>query len=121
METKTVVIGELLDGGLKSLRAKAWNPLEIRRLLDAETQSRARGAILPPPHPRSLSERAKSSPKAARDSARTSALEGMKKASKGKVSGTAPSAPTTDSNDAIHRMNRQWNRIRAIRPGELPE
>jgi hypothetical protein len=58
-----------------------------------EAQSgRGRGAILPPPHPRSLSERAKSSPKAARDSARASALEGMKKASKGSLAGKAMGA-----------------------------
>jgi len=135
MEAKTSTISSILENELdnqsreRSVSKSNVRPL-ISELLAAETRGRARGAILPPPHPRSLSERAKSSPKAARDSARASALEGMKKArganapkaGKG-IAGHALHIPENDlhSTDSIDRMNRQWNRIRAIVPGELPD
>jgi hypothetical protein len=131
---------------------------------------RGRGAELPPPHPRSLSERAKASPKASRDAAREVRLADMRKnvnawaaqertdiesgtkkvpADRGDLGvlknedtkptsrradpgrlraaavrrgmgGHAPELPEVDLH-TTDRANRDWNKIKAIKPGDLPD
>jgi len=70
--------------------------------------SRAKGAILPPPHPKSLASKAKHSPKAKRDAWRS------------KAAGSAPKTVETDLH-ASDRMNKTWNKVKAVVPGELPD
>lgn len=80
---------------------------EVR--LGGKEVARARGAILPAPHPKSLASKAKFSLKAKRDAWRAKA-----------ASGTAPRTVETDLH-ASDRMNRTWNKVKAIEPGELPD
>lgn len=80
-------------------------------ILDEESRAfanRAAGALLPPPHPKSLSAKAKFSPKAKRDAWRA------------KAAGSAPKTVETDLH-ASDRMNKTWNKVKAIVPGEIPD
>lgn len=69
--------------------------------------TRAKGAMLPPPHPNSLGERAKHSTKAKRDAWRASKAGN-------RMAGIAPTV-------TLEHRAKGWDKIKAIEPGELPD
>lgn len=90
----------------EGLRMSQHTPQETGEVM--AFSKRAKGAVLPPPHPKSLASKAKFSPKAKRDAWRA------------KAAGAAPRTVETDLH-ASDRMNKAWNKVKAIEPGELPD